>query len=80
MTWYGMLLLGGMLVLIGCAGPGPISEEGASTGGQIVTNRAVPFFDAEPFDQKVSTAMVTQAPTVTVPLLVSTTLHTFRRA
>jgi hypothetical protein len=75
MTWYGILLLGGMLVCIGCAGPGPTSEREASAGGKLVTNRAVPFFDAEPFDQKVSAAMSTQAPTVTVPLLVPTTLH-----
>jgi hypothetical protein len=42
----------------------------------MVTDRAVPFFESELFDQKVSTAMGTQAPTVTVPLLVPTTLHT----
>jgi len=42
----------------------------------MVTDRAVPFIDAEPFDQKVSTAMGSQVPTVTVPLLVPTTLHT----
>jgi hypothetical protein len=42
----------------------------------MVTDHAVPFFDAHPFDQEVAAAMRTQAPTVTVPLLVPTTLHT----
>jgi hypothetical protein len=75
MTWYGVLLLGSMLVCIGCAGPGLIAEQEASAGGQMVMERAVPFFDAKPFDQEVSTAMSTQVSTVTVPLLVPTTLH-----
>jgi hypothetical protein len=42
----------------------------------MVTDRAVPFFDAKPFDQEVAAAMRTQAPTVTVPLLAPTTVHT----
>ena len=77
MIWYGVLLLGGMLVCIGCARPGLNAEQKASTGGQMVTERAVlPFFDAKPFDQEVSTVMSTEVSTLTVPLLVPTTLHT----
>src|SRR5262249_61926807 len=56
--------------------PASMAGQGGSAGGQIATDRAVPFMDAEPFDQQVSTALGTQAPTVTVPLLVPTTLHT----
>src|SRR5262249_15780099 len=75
MMWYGVLLLGGMLVCIGCARPGLNAEQEASTGGQMVTERAVlPFFDAKPFDQEVSTVMSTEVSTLTVPLLVPTTL------
>jgi len=41
-----------------------------------VTDRAVKFFDAKPFDQDVSAAMGMQAPTVTVPLVAPTTINT----
>jgi hypothetical protein len=75
MTWYRGLVLVGLMVLMGCAGPGPTPDGGTSAPKRIETDQAVPFFDASPFDQEVAAVMRQQAPRVTVPLLTPTTVN-----
>ena len=75
MQGYAGLLLVVLGVVMGCAGVGSLSEGERPTTARLVTDRAVPFYDGKPFDQAVSEAMGTQAPSVTVPLLASTTVN-----